>query len=276
MDKDEAELLYAIEDGARLFEISNDEDSSNEEADNYVSKAQKSESEASESSYQASGEHSDDSISTTEDDEVPVVKATTKRGRSRDSNVIIEGCNVKPLSKMKPSTVYCYMNNFHNFWKWLYDHHENVVRYNPPARCPRTFDEMKAYTNCPIKMDKLTPEIFFEYVGTNDVSKYKPLVSMVRQVLKHIAEIFNLEKIYIKFMMDTKSKEITTAVGKKFDRGRFVAEDTVGASAKRPRTIIEDDPSVSIEDLNFQRILYLKRLAYHQWEVLEAMTPGIV
>lgn len=224
-----------------------------------------------ESSYVPSG--SDESEE--EPPKTKVVKATSKGARVHNPDVIIQGCNTTTLKDMKSSTMYCYLNNFHNFWKWLEDNHEETIFFNPPHRGPRTFDELKIYKKCPVIIEKITPEIFFEYIGTNDISMYKPVVSMVKQSLKWIANIFNQDEIYTKWILDIKKNEIQSAVVKKFDRSRFVQpKSTDPLTDTTSYSYSQYVPQRSESDL--QNLMYLKATVYNQWAMLEALTPGMV
>lgn len=213
------------------------------------------------------------SPSTSSGEKVRVVKATSRKARK--PGVLVEGCHTKSLKKIKPTTMYCYLNNFHNFWKWLFEFHIETVAIAPPQKCPQTIDEMQYFGECPVRINLITPEIFFEYVGTNDISKYQPVVCMIRQSLKKIADLFGLEKIYNRFVLDVKSKEITTAVTKKFDRKRFVK---AAPAMTVKRRIVDDDidDSPTQNYSNYESLLYLKYMAYKQWEFLEILTPGVV
>ena len=246
-----------------------------------------SDSDSAESEYNPSSSSSEsDNVS-----EISIVKATTKRGRSQDPRAIIVGCNTSKSGILAPSTEYCYLNNFHNFWRWLSVNYYNTLNYSPPIKSPKKIKELKDVDDPPIKIKLITPKIFFEYIGTNDRSKYSQSAFMVQQGLKYVFKEFDMEEAYIKLMTSIRKEEISKSNARVFDRSRFIkVGDPPAAVAPAPPPakrssvtdavpkLIDDDidtDSHPIIDETTRKILYLKYIAYHQWEHLEAMTPGL-
>ena len=56
---------------------------------------------------------------------------------------MFKGTNVSKTGKLKPSTEYCYLNNFHNFWKWLHEKYNYVIYVDPPEKICKSFTELK-------------------------------------------------------------------------------------------------------------------------------------
>lgn len=149
------------------------------------------------------------------------------------------------------STAQYYLRKFCLFWRWLNTHHPETLNSFPPTSIFQSFDEFKEYPICPIKIEAITPEIYFEYVGTNDVSRYTKFATVLKNVLSKISCIYGEKHKFDCIIRDIKRLEIP-----------------------KPKNVEVFDPQQSIET-NIQALLYMKAVAYKQWQILESMTPGM-
>lgn len=219
--------------------------------------------------------------------------------RINEPNVYVEGTNTSKTGKLKKSTIYCYSNNFNNFWKWLVDNYPSIVIYKPFSKSIKSFKELKS---TPIKLKEITSEIIFEYIGTNDVSRFSPVAYMTIASLKYLFFEFDKKNLFYKLSLDIKSKQVSSTSIKTFNKNRLLkpAYQSKKRSLSQPKSppspkrvfqqtqkvLIDDDNSEAekknITESSEQSLMYppsenilvqLKYITYYQWQILESMTP---
>lgn len=234
--------------------------------------------------YESEYSTSDESESEFKGYSKKITKVYHSSNKSSDPNVYVQGTNVSKTGKLKPSTEYCYLNNFHNFWKWLHEKYNYVIYVDPPEKICKSFTELKQKIIVPpIIFNRLKPEMFFEYIGTNDTRKYTNTATMVKQGLKNIFKVFGYEDLYYKLMMDIRNKEILYDRKKVFKRSRFIKNEPLSKRKCIKNPIIIDDDNDDNENINnltsngniYNELLYLKNITYHLWERLEYLTPDM-
>lgn len=187
--------------------------------------------------FPSSSSSSDSDASSDFEDKVKIVYSTTREARHTDGFTLTTGTNTSKTRELKPSTMYCYLNNFHNFWKWLNSNHPDIIYFKPPEKSPRTFNDISYDRIFPIDFKKLTPEIFFEYIGTNDRDEYSPIVGMVKQSLRYVAMEYGKKSDYLRLMVDIKNKEKgwnSGGVKRVFRRDRFKKSGVKQTTARPP------------------------------------------
>jgi len=143
------------------------------------------------------------------------------------------------IKKLKLSTQYTYLVYFYNFWKWLAITYNNVIEYPPPLTCPKTFKDIK---KPPIKFLLITPNLFFEYIGTNDKSVYNGYVAGIKASLKYIFNEFNMNNEYNELIKLINNQEIINPNQRHgFNRSRFIKQLPPPAKRSAKITIINDD-----------------------------------
>lgn len=206
------------------------------------------------------------------------VKHTSKE--ASDPTVYTEGANTK--DKIKPVTEYSYIHVLHNFWKWICVNYPSIISFVPPDVTPKLFKDLKTtYPSPPIILHKIKPHMFFEFIGTKEVAKYTSLTHQLRQGIKRLFETYDKGPLFLKLIMNIKKEEIASPRKRSFSRSRLIKE----VPPKRSPKILDDDnsdveqsqlqPLQKVDPTTYQ-ILYAKAIAYHQWEVLESITPGLV
>lgn len=110
--------------------------------------------------------------------------------------------------EMKISTMDCYINNFYKFWKWLSQNSIDVVTTSPPDRRPKSFQEIKEYSYCPLIIKNITAELFFDFIKSRKNIKDKSLSCKVQCSLKYISIIFNKYNDYVDLITNIRNKEM--------------------------------------------------------------------
>lgn len=187
------------------------------------------------------------------------------------------------------NTEFCYIKIYHNFWKWLYEKHPNMVTIMPLPRMPASFEEMKAYPQLPIDMDKLTPQIFLEYAGSRCLIRYRCVINKIRQPFRRLADFFDKQGSFNKLF--SRIDEFKRAMGTKQHVLLPPSLTAIPPPAKRKCVIKDDDKAKASEvkpktteikglplrpSPSVEKLLLVKHLMRKQWEILESLTPGLI
>lgn len=169
-----------------------------------------------------------------------------KRERSTYKRKFVAGYNKS--GTIKPSTEYSYMCNFHKFWKWLSDNYPETIEYIPPFRSLKKIEDFLYLHKPPIRIELITPKIFFEYIGASYSAKYPNVIGFLKLGIKYIFKVFNMEESYFKFMTDIRNEELYLS-------GKY--NSVIPPAAKRsqvndgfiPTEVIEDGfEAVTVDD----------------------------